>query len=470
MSDSTTNRPLIVEAGGIDHVGPTQRHGRPRNQFSVRFSPVIYLAPIFLGGAAIPLGLGLAGSITAIVVGNLLGSLAAGVCAAMGPRSGMPQMTMSRSSFGYRGNFIPAALSSILFIGYFAVGTVVGAKSLATLTGLPYTPIAAVVGVMGIGLALYGYQLLHITGRWVTAAGIILLLVVTVAALVHGTGSAASASLTGAEYARVWLLEFTVIFSFTVSWMLYASDYSRYLPSDSKFSAVFGFASSGLFLASTWTMTLGAVLVSISPAGGALDGMDRVLPGVVFMAVLISLTITSVTHNAVQLYSCAMSSLTWDLPMRRSHAVVASGLIGTALSIVLGGSDFQNNFNAFLILMSYFMLPWLAIRLIDFFWKNPDTRVPVSAFYQVNGPFGRVRWPGIIAFLVGIAVSTPFMSSDIFVGPVAQSLGGADISYFVSFAVAGLIYATTARPVIPTTVTPAEASPHRRVTGQPEGG
>lgn len=207
---------------------------------------------------------------------------------------------------------------------------------MAALTGLPYVPIAAVVGVLGIVLALYGYQLLHVTSRWVTAAGITLLLVVTVAAVVHGPGQAAAASLAGGELARAWLLEFTIVFSFTVSWMLYASDYSRYLPADCKFGAVFGYASSGLFLASVWTMSLGAVLVSIAPTGGALEGMDNVLPGAVFAAVLVSLTVTSVTHNAVQLCSCAMSSLTWDLPMTRSRAVLVSGLIGTVLALVLG--------------------------------------------------------------------------------------------------------------------------------------
>lgn len=445
-SDSMQNaQPLIVEAGGIEFVPEADRQGTPRNQFSIRFSPVIYLAPIILGGAAIPLGLGLTGSITAIVLGNLLGCVAAGLCAAMGPRRGMPQLAMSRSSFGYHGNYVPAVLASILFIGYFTVGTIVGAKALSSLVDLPYTPVAIIVGLISIVLAIFGYTLLHITGRWVTTAGVVLLLCVTLFALFHGTGPAASADLSGADYVRTWLLEFTVIFSFTVSWMLYASDYSRYLPSNVRFSSVFGYASSGLFLGSTWTMVLGAILVSITPSG-ALDGMETVLPRALLVLVLVSLTITSVTHNAVQLYSCSMSSLTWDIPLKRTWTVVATGAIGTILSIVLGRSNFQDNFNAFLIVMSYFMLPWLAIRLIDFFWKSRGTHTPVAAFYQKDGPFAGVRWWGMVAFVMGIVVSTPFMSSTIYTGPIAQQLDGADVSYFVSFAVAATIYAFSSRP------------------------
>lgn len=455
MSDirSDDGQPLIVEAGGIDYIDEDQRHGHPSNQFTIRFSPVIYLAPIFLGGAAIPLGLGLVGSITSIVLANLLGALAAGICAAMGPRRGMPQLAMSRSSFGYRGNYVPAVLSSILFVGYFTVGTIVGAKSMSTLTGLPYAPVAVAVGLASIMLAVFGYALLHVTGRWVTIAGVALLIVVTFMTLFQGTGAGATPTLTGTDYLLVWLLQFTIVFSFTVSWMLYASDYSRYLPETTSFTSVFGYAFSGLFIGSTWMMVLGALLVSLRPQG-ALEGLDAVLPGFLLSVVLISLTITSITHNAVCLYSCSMSSLTWDFPLKRSSTVVVAGLIGCVMAVLLGGSDFQENFNAFLIVMSYFMLPWLAIRLIDFFWKSRNTKTPVDAFYRKDGPFRGVMWHGMIAFVAGIAISSPFMSNEIYTGPIAQELGGADISYFISFAVAAVIYGFSTRP-------PSSSTDHR---------
>ena len=51
------------------------------------------------------------------------------------------------------------------------------------------------------------------------------------------------------------------------------------------------------------------------------------------------------------------------------------------------------------------------------------------------------------AFVLGIVVSIPFMSSAIYTGPVADTLDGADVSYFVSFVVAGIIYSFSSRPV-----------------------
>lgn len=86
------------------------------------------------------------------------------------------------------------------------------------------------------------------------------------------------------------------------------------------------------------------------------------------------------------------------------------------------------------------MLPWLAIRLIDFFFESRTSHIEPKAFYDKNGLFGGVKWDGLGAFFAGIVVSSPFMAGGIYEGPLARMLGGADISYFVSFIVTGIVY------------------------------
>src|SRR3954447_19486216 len=122
-SSENPGRTLALERRGIAHVPTDRRYGKPRNQFTVRFAPVIYLAGIYLGASGGPLGLGFTGSVTAIVLANILGSIVTGLCAVMGPRLGMPQLPMGRAPFGYYGNFLPAILSLLIFIGYYSVGT-----------------------------------------------------------------------------------------------------------------------------------------------------------------------------------------------------------------------------------------------------------------------------------------------------------------------------------------------------------
>jgi NCS1 family nucleobase:cation symporter-1 len=438
---------FTVEPAGIEYISEEQRHGGSTNQFTVRFAPNIQLGCIVLGAVAIPLGLGLTGSITAILAGNLLGSICTAACTVMGPRLGMPQTAIGRVSFGYRGNYAPAVLSSLLYIGYFTVGTILGAKSLASLFHVPYSLMVIVVAGLSTLLATFGYNLVHDFGRWVTRLSGVVLLVVTIWVLVHGMGASAHGRLSGKDYWLAWLLEFTVVFSFSMSWAPYASDYSRYLPKNIDLKKVFGASFAGLLIATTWMMILGAMLMTIDLKGGVLSAMGVVLPSLLLKLVLITFGIVAIPHNAVNLYSCAMSSLTWDLPMKRSSTAVLAGVVGCVLALFLGGAKFQQNYNNFLFLVSYYVMPWLAIVCVDFFYKHRGGHgyPSAGAFYSKDGPLGGIKWPGLSAFVIGIVVSIPFMATNLFTGPIGHALDGADLSYFVSFVVAGVIYFAASR-------------------------
>lgn len=442
MSTSPSHNALAVEQRGIEHIDEQQRHGNPRNQFSIRFSPVIYLAPIVVGGTAIPMGLGLTGSITAIVLGNLLGAICTGVCAAMGPRLGMPQLTMGRAAFGYHGNYLPAILSLLLYIGYFTVGAILGAESIAELIGAPYLPVVVVVAAVSTLIAVYGYDLLHLLGRWITWISFVVLAAVTVATLAHGAGSGSVSTLSGSDYWLAWLVEFTVVFGYTMSWAPYASDYSRYLPVTTSQLKTFNWCTGGLFAATTWMMVLGAVLLTVTPHGDTLGALGIVLPGPLLKIALILFGVSALPHNAVNIYSNAMTSLTWGLPLRRSLAVISGGVIGCVLAVLFGGPNFVKNFEAFLFLVTYYVTPWLAVLVVDFYWLRRRGRGyrDIQNFYQPQGPYKGINWAGFLAFIVGLGVSVPFMATNLYTGPIGHALGGADLSYFVSFVVACVLY------------------------------
>ena len=77
------------------------------------------------------------------ITANILGALMNSAAVAMGPKLGMPQMAMSRGAFGYRGNYLPAFLASLLFVGYFTTTNIVGAETVQQIWhGAPYTPIS----------------------------------------------------------------------------------------------------------------------------------------------------------------------------------------------------------------------------------------------------------------------------------------------------------------------------------------
>jgi NCS1 family nucleobase:cation symporter-1 len=441
-SSEPTGRTLALERHGIAHVPTSRRYGSPRNQFTVRFAPVIYLAGIFLGASGGPLGLGFTGSVTAIVLANLLGSIITGACAVMGPRLGMPQLPMGRAPFGYYGNFLPSILSLLIFIGYYSVGTVLGAKSLAGLLNTPYAPTVVVVAIVSIVIGIFGYRILHTMGKIITNVSMVVLTVVSIFLLLHGGGPGTEATASGSDFWLAWFVLFTAVFGYTASWAPYASDYSRYLPENSKPSSTFSAATLGLFTSTTWMMCLGAGLITLAPNGDVLDTFSLAMPDWLRYVVLLTLGLSAIPHNSVNLYSGAMATLTCDVKLPQWVTVTIAGVIGMFIALVFGGDQFQSNFLLFLHVVSYYITPWVAVLLVDYFVIQRAGRIslPFENFYTPTGAFGRVNVAGIAAMLVGVLISIPFMANDFYTGPIGSSLDGADVSYFVSGIVAALIY------------------------------
>lgn len=451
---------LALERHGIAYVEPGRRHGRPRHQFTVRFAPVIYLAGIYLGASGGPLGLGFTGSVTAIVLANLLGSILTGWCAAMGPRLGMPQLPMGRSAFGHYGNYLPSVLSLLIFVGYYSVGTVLGAKSLADLFHTPYAPTAVVVAALSILIGIYGYRILHVMGRVITNASIVVLTVVSVVVLFHGGGGGTDATATGGGFWLAWFVLFAAVFGYTASWAPYASDYSRYLPEGSSRTAVSGAAALGLFTSTTWMMTLGAGLITLAPNGDVLGTFSIALPDWLRYIVLLTLGLSAIPHNSVNLYSGAMATLTCNIRLPQWVTVAVAGVFGLVLALVFGGDEFQAKFLLFLNVISYYITPWVAILLIDYYFLHRGGRTfpSIENFYEPRGVFGRVNIAGLASLIIGVLVSIPFIANDFYTGPIAERLGGADLSYFVSGIIAAIIYTIwrrnlrhDGRPAVPRT-------------------
>lgn len=451
---------LALERHGIAYVEPSRRHGRPRNQFTVRFAPVIYLAGMYLGASGGPLGLGFTGSVTAILLANFLGSILTGWCAAMGPRLGMPQLPMGRSPFGHYGNYLPSVLSLLVFIGYYSVGTVLGAKSLADLFHTPYAPTVVVVAALSVLIGIYGYRILHVMGRVITNASIVVLTVVSVVVLFHGGGSGTAATATGGDFWLAWFVLFAAVFGYTASWAPYASDYSRYLPENSSRTAVSGAAALGLFTSTTWMMTLGAGLITLAPNGDVLGTFSIALPDWLRYIVLLTLGLSAIPHNSVNLYSGAMATLTCNIKLPQWVTVAAAGVVGLVLALVFGGDEFQDKFLLFLHVISYYITPWVAILLIDYYFLHRAGRsLPaIDNFYNSGGVFGRFNTAGLVSLIIGVLVSIPFIANDFYTGPIAERLGGADLSYFVSGIIAAVMYTIWrrnlrhgGRPAIPPT-------------------
>src|SRR5262249_8248201 len=94
-----------VEPGGAEFILLDERHGRPLDLFWTWMSPNLEFATVFVGVISVLFfQQTFWQAVAAIAVGTGLGSLTHGVLSARGPSTGVPQMILSRISFGYWGN------------------------------------------------------------------------------------------------------------------------------------------------------------------------------------------------------------------------------------------------------------------------------------------------------------------------------------------------------------------------------
>jgi NCS1 family nucleobase:cation symporter-1 len=420
-----------IEPYGVDWVNPTERHGTVWGQWTLWLGSNLTIADFALGFFPIALGLSWWWSIAALVVGNILGGLALGLSAAMGPGFGLPQLMISRRLFGSKAGQLPALLNYLSTIGWFSVNNILGSYGLRIIfPGLAFFEAALILVFVQGMLAVFGHNLIHRYEKVMAVVLGILFAVVSIDLL----GRSALYRYHAVGHASPWAAFALVVaaaLSYLGSWAPYASDYSRYLPDETPRRRIVWASFGGGVLASLWLELVGAGVAVV--AGGGADNpiatLHRVVPGLGLLAVL-AVILGGTAADALNLYSNALAAGALNIRLPRwSLAVIASGL-GLTLSL-LGSGGFEGFYDNFLLLLGYWVTPWLGILLADYYWVHrilPERQAP--------------DWwgPAVISFAVGLAVSVPFMSSALYTGPVAHRLGGADLTFYVGFVVAGLVY------------------------------
>ncbi|MBC5810348.1 MAG: cytosine permease, partial [Candidatus Eremiobacteraeota bacterium] len=152
-----------VEPHGIERIGETERHGSPRDLFSLWFAANAETATFATGILTIALyGTSFWGAALGIAIGNVAGYGVLGFLSQFGPRFGRPQMVVSRMVFGENANVAPAVLAFLAGVGWFAINTIFGAFAVQALAHIAYVPALAIVLIFEIVIAIYGHNMIHL--------------------------------------------------------------------------------------------------------------------------------------------------------------------------------------------------------------------------------------------------------------------------------------------------------------------
>jgi NCS1 family nucleobase:cation symporter-1 len=448
----------FIETRSIDYVPLAERHGKVWHLWPVWFSGDAHLATLAVGVLGITLGGNLLWTAVAVILGCLLGTFFMAFHSTQGPQLGLPQMIQSRPQFGYTGALLVWGVALVAYIGYNAFNQVLAAQAMHQLVpAIPATSGAAQVGfaLVALALAVVGYDKIHLAQRGFAYLMIVILTVFSVGALFALRLPAVQWQPAGFR-AVPFLAQLFAAASYQLSWSIYVSDYSRYLPRDVGVRESFWWTYLGAFVGGAWMMLIGTIAAATAPqlnvAAAMEHAADAVVPGLgkvlLFAALLGLITISSLNFYGASLTLLSVADTVKPLRCTTGKRVTSLlvAFVASCVISVSSSSDFVNRFQDLLALLLYLFTPWTAINLVDFYLVRRG-HYSIREIFNPAGMYGRWNWRGLSAYLIGFIVMIPFFSTTLYTGPVARALGGADIAMLVGLPVAAGVYLLACRSI-----------------------
>lgn len=415
------------------------------------------IAPVnwALGALGIILKLGLWETIAVIVIGNLVGCAIFAAFTVMGHKTGVNQMVLSRSAFGRRGAYLPSLLMFLMTLGWIGVNTYFPVKiSMAILSqfGIPETllttfVVMTLVMVVQVVIGIYGFYAIRTFEKYTVPVTIAIMALMSALAWSqpgvvnwHLTSSLPS----GAHLAMLSLLTTAIGVGWGISWVTWASDYSRFVPRSVPSSSVFWYSYVGMFVPSVWLAVLGATIASVTADTDPAKMVSAVFGGVASLLVLLMVLHGPIATNILNVYSAALAALSMGVRLSRTALALIVGLFGYLVTIYfVFAPSFAKAFDNWMISLLLWMSPWAGVIMADFFIKR-NGKIDVAELYAApeTSIYGDVNWGGIIAFLVGLAAGWSLQDGLVpaLQGPLSGLLNGADLSWLAGIVVAGALY------------------------------
>ena len=434
------------------------------------------IAPInwALGALGIVLKLGLWETIVVVVLGNIVGCAIFAAFTVMGHKTGVNQMVLSRSAFGRRGAYLPSLLTFLMTLGWIGVNTYFPVKIAVAILGqfgigdtwLTNFAVVTVVMIIQVLIGIYGFYAIRTFEKYTVPVTVVIMLIMSILAWTRPgvVNWGHVTSLPPADhFARLTLLMTAIGVGWGISWVTWASDYSRFVPRRVPSSAVFWYSYVGMFIPTVWLAILGATVASTTLDTDPAKMVSAVFGGVTSILVLLLVLHGPIATNILNVYSAALAALSMGLRVSRTAMALIAGIVGYLVTIYfVFQPSFAKAFDNWMISLLLWMSPWAGVILADFFIVR-RSRIEVDELYKepARSAYGDVNWGTIVAFVAGLVAGWSVEDGLVpaLQGPIStRLLGGADLSWLVGIVVAGALYLALGRRPAPLPVAGAVGS------------
>jgi nucleobase:cation symporter-1, NCS1 family len=376
------------------------------------------------------LGLSLAQSITAALLGIFVSAGVVAVGAIAGKRSSLPTMVLSRAAFGVFGNLAPAVflVFSRLFwalvlviLGYLLIAQNITSTSRMTGSAAPISwpavSILAFIVASAVVLSSLGGRKLFWAQR---ISGVLGLLTAATVAVARFADGKISASIDGEGTWLTALGASVVIFAvFGLAWSSASSDYASGLPVNTRGWKVAGWALISMGLVPALLACLGLWAFGSLNDGDFTASFDGIVTGGSFSAMSIlvqtSLAVTLITVIAMSLRSSSMSFESIHLGLKVSVTTPIIAVCAIALSVLgllrLGASGFWLNLEGYAIFLAVPVAAWSGIFLSDVLIRR-------IAYHEVSlsrgyGFYKSINFVNLFGWVVAVTLGWGLLGSQL---------------------------------------------------------
>ena len=459
--ESHQDASVRFDAHGIEPIPDDSRDCSPWELFWIWSGANI--APInwVLGALGITLGLSLVETLIVVAAGNLLGCTVFGIFNVIGHRTAVNQMVLGRAPFGRLGAVIPGVVQFFLTMGWVGVNTwvvldlVMAILAEVGVTGGVWLDFVVASSIMAVqlGLALYGFYAIRSFEKYTVPATVLVMAAMTAMAIATtdvNWSMAGTALEPGEKFTAITQLLTAIGIGWGLTWIPYASDYSRFVRTSATPRAVFWSSSLGMYIPTVWLAALGACLAS---AGNGSDPSTLVVGtfGVMAIPVLLLLIHGPIATNILNLYSCSLAALSIGVRAARWKVTLIAGVVASmVLAVFVNAESFAHAFDNWMVSILVWISPWAAIMLVDYFVIRRGT-LEVTSLYApaATSSYGRYHAPGLVSLAAGIIAGWSWQYGLVpaMQGPVAVALGNTDFSWLSGSLVAGALYLALSRKV-----------------------
>lgn len=451
-----------IEGRSIDFVPESERTDKLSSQGPFWFVGNFTFFTMTIGFVGPSVGLDSLWTAIAGTLGIMFGTLFMAFHGSQGPHLGLPQMIQSRAQFGYRGVVLVLLATLFVFAGFNIVNLVLMMQGLKTLFSWDPMQVALAVTVPSTFLAILGHDWMHKTFKWSLYLSLPLYGIVTLAVLmgwIHDAPAvkgAVQAPPLGFNWTG-FIAQFAAAASYNIAYAPYVSDYSRYLPKNTPSGKLITAVFVGASLSGAWMIAVGGWLAAHLHATDVLVALNAVGAGFApqLGTVVVAITILAfLPVIAMNIYSAKLTAITSVDSFKKVEPTAKARIVaiifvvflqlGVAMSIYTSGSGLSV-LNIYLVVMLYFLVPWTAVNLTDYFFVRKGRYAVPHFFLPHDNIYGHWGKRGLLAYLVGFVAMVPFFcvfdgDREVFVGPLAKAMGSVDLAWLVGLIVSGVAY------------------------------